>query len=194
MNEVKSEKKISAGVIVLIISLIVLLVGCIGFISYDKFLNGNNNSFQVEKLYSNFSNNLKLKMNEKYDDYKYNVSTINSKIISQWYEVRLDKNGTLYIKYEKENSNKKIAEQVLSFYLINSGQDERKTLFFIKHDGTVSSAEIEVENSNSIKIENNIYNLKNIVSIVEGTFGNEFSGVNGPIFIDIEGNIYSYNF
>ena len=55
MNEVKSEKKISAGVIVLIISLIVLLVGCIGFISYDKFLNGNNNSFQVEKLYSNFS-------------------------------------------------------------------------------------------------------------------------------------------
>lgn len=99
MNEVKSEKKISAGVIVLIISLIVLLVGCIGFISYDKFLNGNNNSFQVEKLYSNFSNNLKLKMNEKYDDYKYNVSIINSKIISQWYEVRLDKNGTLYIKY-----------------------------------------------------------------------------------------------
>ena len=76
MNEVKSEKKISAGVIVLIISLIVLLVGCRGFISYDKFLNGNNNSFQVEKLYSNFSNNLKLKMNEKYDDYKYNVSTI----------------------------------------------------------------------------------------------------------------------
>ena len=194
MNEVKSEKKISAGVIVLIISLIVLLVGCIGFISYDKFLNGNNNSFQVEKLYSNFSNNLKLKMNEKYDDYKYNVSIINSKIISQWYEVRLDKNGTLYIKYEKENSNKKIAEQVLSFYLINSGQDEIKTLFFIKYDGTVSSAEIEVENSNSIKIENNIYNLKNIVSIVEGTFGNEFSGVNGPIFIDIEGNIYSYNF
>lgn len=194
MNEVKSEKKISAGVIVLIISLIALLVGCIGFISYDKFLNGNNNSFQVEKLYSNFSNNLKLKMNEKYDDYKYNVSTINSKIISQWYEVRLNKNGTLYIKYEKENSNKKIAEQVLSFYLINSGQDERKTLFFIKYDGTVSSAEIEVENSDSIKIENNIYNLKNIVSIVEGTFGNEFSGVNGPIFIDIEGNIYSYNF
>ena len=44
MNEVQNEKKVSTGVVVLITLLVVLLVGCISFIVYDKFIKKENNN------------------------------------------------------------------------------------------------------------------------------------------------------
>ena len=44
MNEVQNEKKVSTGVVVLITLLLVLLVGCISFIVYDKFIKKENSN------------------------------------------------------------------------------------------------------------------------------------------------------
>lgn len=44
MNEVQNEKKVSTGVVVLITLLLVLLVGCISFIVYDKFVKKENSN------------------------------------------------------------------------------------------------------------------------------------------------------
>lgn len=44
MNEVQNEKKVSTGVVVLITLLLVLLVGCISFIVYDKFIKKDNSN------------------------------------------------------------------------------------------------------------------------------------------------------
>lgn len=44
MNEVQNEKKVSTGVVVLITLLVVLLVGCISFIVYDKFIKKDNSN------------------------------------------------------------------------------------------------------------------------------------------------------
>lgn len=47
MNEVQNEKKVSTGVVVLITLLVVLLVGCISFIVYDKFVKKENSNPMV---------------------------------------------------------------------------------------------------------------------------------------------------
>ena len=47
MNEVQNEKKVSTGVVVLITLLLVLLVGCISFIVYDKFVKKENSNPMV---------------------------------------------------------------------------------------------------------------------------------------------------
>lgn len=44
MNEVQNEKKVSTAVVVLITLLVVLLVGCISFIVYDKFIKKDNSN------------------------------------------------------------------------------------------------------------------------------------------------------
>ena len=44
MNEVQNEKKVSTGMAVLITLLVVLLVGCISFIVYDKFIKKENSN------------------------------------------------------------------------------------------------------------------------------------------------------
>ena len=44
MNEVQNKKKVSTGVVVLITLLVVLLVGCISFIVYDKFIKKENSN------------------------------------------------------------------------------------------------------------------------------------------------------
>ena len=44
MNEVQNEKKVSTGMVVLITLLVVLLVGCISFIVYDKFIKKENSN------------------------------------------------------------------------------------------------------------------------------------------------------
>ena len=66
-------------------------------------------------------------------------------------------------------------------------------LYFINEDGTVGKADAEYRMNNEISVIKDI-GYKNIVSIISGTFGDEFTGYHGPIFIDINGRIYSEAF
>lgn len=144
--------------------------------------------------YSNFANKMKSersKFNDSYSSGQY----VNS-CVEGGYTVSLNSDGKLYVKYHNDNINSKygnirgnfdVADNVLSFYVIPYGQGGCNGLYFINEDGTVGMADIEYSaaNMNDIRINKNI-GFKNIVSVVSGDF---YLGV-GPIFVDIEGNMY----
>ena len=108
------------------------------------------------------------------------------------YLVTLSSDGLLSIKYSDELDSRFISDGVLNYYLINTGQDVGKTLFYIKEDGTVSKASIEYgySSDSDIEIENNVSGLKNIVNILDGSYSDGLSGYHGPIYIDYSGNMY----
>lgn len=203
----KENKKSSKGLIILIIILIICVLGLGGYIVYDKMLdnsNINNEKInQTEKKQNNnyelYASNLKQNISEKYDSNNLNYQYVLSEIIKDGYEVYLTKENELYIKYyNKELFEKygqyKISNKVLNFYIVSTGQAGGNTLYFINMDGTVGSADIEynIENNSQIIIKKDL-GYKNIVSIINGMFGDENSGVKGPIFIDINGNLFGDN-
>ena len=196
---------------VIIIVLLLISVGLGSFIFYDKVLDNEtskekeNNSQTVQNTnqeiqnnnYNVFSKNLKESLS-KLNDSKRMYQSIRSEFVKGGYDVYLKENGSLYVKfYDSELNSKynqyKLADNVLSFYIINVGQDTFNTLYFINQDGTVSYCNIEsdVLNNNGITIKNDL-EYKNIVSITSGVFGT-YSGAHGPFFIDIDGNVYSNN-
>ena len=209
------EKKNNKGLVWLIVVLIILVLGLVGYIVYDKVLtdksteNINNSDSNSEILnnedekvdlnnnYEVFAKNLKSQFS-KYDSNNQSYLYVNSDILSDGYNVYLTENQTLFIKYlNKELNDKygdyKIADNVLSYHVICTGQGGGNMLYFINENGTVGSADIEYGiGEDGITIKKDI-GYKNIVSIISGTFGNGYSGVNGAIFIDINGNIFSEN-
>lgn len=165
--------------------------------------NSSNEILEVEENNTNkyelFSTNLKEEFS-KFDSHNYSSQYISNDFVPEGYTIYLDENRNLFVRYaNKEINNKygnyKIADNVLSFYAINVGQDVGNMIYFINEDGTVGKANTEYGiNGNEINfnIEKDI-GYKNIVSILNGAFGDGFGGVHGPIFIDINGNIFSQN-
>ena len=111
--------------IILVVSLILIVIGLTGFIVYDKVLSngsyagGSDNS--SENDYKVFVKNVKSNM-AKHESNSY-LSLLNT-IIEDGYEVSLDENGSLFVRYYNEEINSrygnyKIADNVLSFtYLL----------------------------------------------------------------------------
>jgi len=117
----------------------------------------------------------------------------NNMIDVKYYDVELNPDGELkVIYYSKDNSSdsKFIANDVLNYYIIYYGNGGYKGLYFIYKDGSVGFANIEQAymNNEDITIKN-IENVKNIVTIVQGSFSDGLSGHRGPIYIDIDGNM-----
>lgn len=202
-------EKNNKRLMILIAILCVLILGLVFYITYDKisdveknenFVTDNKNELldnERENSYKVFANNLNSQFS-KFDSNNYCYKKVESNIVDGGYSVWLDKDGNLFIKYFKDELNNlygdyKIADKVLSFYIITSGNGGGNVLYFINSDGSVSQADVEygIGNSNSIDVTNIGY--KNIVTIIEGTFGDGNTGVHGAIFIDIDGNIFSKN-
>ena len=117
----------------------------------------------------------------------------NNMIDVKYYDVELNPEGELkVIYYSRDNSSdsKFIANDVLSYYIIHYGNGGYKGLYFIYKDGSVGFANIEQAymNNEDITIKS-IDNVKNIVTIVQGSFSDGLSGHRGPIYIDIDGNM-----
>ena len=117
----------------------------------------------------------------------------NNMIDVKYYNVELNSEGELkVIYYSKDNSSdsKFIANDVLNYYIIYYGNGGYKGLYFIYKDGSVGFANIELAymNKEDITIKN-IENVKNIVTIVQGSFSDGMSGYHAPIYIDIDGNM-----
>lgn len=201
------NKKKNTGLIFLIVILFLFVLGLGGYIVYSEVSEKNienkttSNTVDVkntENNYQLFLQNLK-KQISKYDSYNKNQQSVLSDIIKNGYEVYINENGSLFVKYNDEILNSKfgeykISDNVLSFYVISDGQSGGNSVYFINENGTVGKAETEynVESSSQITVKKDI-GYKNIISIVNGTFGDEYSGAHGPIFIDINGNIFSEN-
>lgn len=189
----KEKKCIRCSYAVLVIILFAALCFVVDYSIIDRKLNRCDHSDSSSTIdYSEYSNKVKSHRSSMSDQGVSIMSGVQDSLVGD-YIVRLSKDGLLSIEYSNESSVRNISDNVLSYYLINTGQDIGKTLFFIKEDGTVSKASIEYGYSalSDIEIEDNINGLKDIVTILDGSYSDGLSGSHGPIFIDINGNMYS---
>ena len=189
------EKKYKTILFIMVV-LLVIFASISTYLIYDKYYIRDEQN-QPENNYNIFAQNLKKELS-KYDNNNYNYQRVTNEIVPDGYEISINEKGTLYVRYfNKELNDKygkyKIADNVLSFYVINDGQNFGNMLYFISEDGTVGKASAEYRMNDNISVIKDI-GYKNIVSIISGTFGDEFTGYHGPIFIDINGKIYSEAF
>lgn len=178
------------------LSLIIILFAMVCFLTdyiiIDRNLSGNSVS-DVVNSYEKYVKNMISERQSKFEDRVLYRSTVDSDIINERYMIELTKDGELSVEYFNNYESKVIATGVLNYYLINVGQESGKVLYFINEDGTVgkvSNIEYNHTSIDDISVEQKINNLTNIVTIVDGSFSEGLSGHRGPIFIDINGNIY----
>ncbi len=171
----------------IIIGVLILLLGISTFyIGYDKFLSKDSNQTNdSEKVESNNQDN----------DNQLDNNVDDSDSEEEFVEIKLDKDGNLY--YLIDNKKETISTNVLNFDYLYKGNGGERILYFLKEDGTVSSANgISIEtpesskitiNKNNLDIKNNIGGYKNIIGFIEGVT----VGAASPMFIDINGNMYN---
>lgn len=207
MKKNKNNKKY----IWLISILIVIILGLIGFIVYDNFfevdkttyknnsttntnVNEDNSIDKADNLYQKYLNNLKTNIKENYNNFNKNYKYIENEDTGLEYSLEIDKDFNLILSFSNEKLQQKynnyiLSENVLNMFLIQIGQSGFYNVYFLKTDGTLFSQCIDCLATENINLKQE--NYKNIVNIIQGGFDMEYSGVNGPIFIDIEGNIYT---
>jgi len=201
-----------------IVFLIFVIGGLLGYIACDKMSNDksesketsnktesnsnvttSNTQEQTNNSYEIFANNFK-KQFSKFNSNNMSAVTVTSDVIEDGYTVSLNEKQELFIEYaNKALASKygkaKLADKVLSFYVIEAGQGGGHDVYFIYEDGTVGCADVEysiLDNVSTIPVKK-VEEYKNIVSVVNGYFSAEHSSAMGPIFIDINGNMYSQN-
>lgn len=206
------EKQKSKECIFLIVILIIVIMGLIGYIVYDK--NSYNQNFSndtimktdneisdknidtetTNNLYNKYLNNLKTNITKNYDNFNNNYEYVENLETGLEYSLKIEKNGDLNLSFYNEDlkqkyNNYKLSGDVLTMFLIQVGQAGFYNVYFLKNDGTIFSQCIDCLALEDVALKKE--NYKNIVNIIQGGFDMEYSGVDGPIFIDIEGNIYT---
>lgn len=112
------------------------------------------------------------------------------------YYLELDSNHNLSIrftddKFEKTYGTTKLITDVIAYYNVYVGQDASRILCVLKSDGTLWTTTIEAicwEKDYKISFKQET-KFKNIVSVI-GAFG---SDAMYPLFVDIEGKVYTNN-
>ena len=213
------EKKNGLSKIV-IVFLIFVIGGLLGYIACDKLsddksepkeetsnktesnsnVTTSNTQEQTTNSYEVFAKNLKEQI-KKYDANKGQNESVSNAQVDEGYQINLTSNGELYVEYyKKELATKfgktKLADKVLAFYIIETGNGGLHMVYFIYEDGTVGKADVESVFDGTVSTipVDKVEGYKNIVSVVQGVFGTEHSAGAGAIFIDINGNIYNPNF
>lgn len=209
----QSMEKSKKGLQITIILLILAVLGLAGYIVYNKFIvtefvEPTAQAVELPNNYGLFKKNLTAAVKKYSDDqtktYYLSEQFIDSKDVTGGYSVYLTGsevgNGELHVKFFDQTlidkfGNPKIADDVLSFYIYASGNGGFNTIYMIKKDGSVSSTSIEtiVNGQDNFFSKDNVGGYKNIVSVIGGLFGDGQGEAKGPIFIDINGNIYSPN-
>lgn len=160
--------------------------------------NAESSDKMIANNYQIFSQTMKKNIS-KYSTNDMANQFVDSSVVKDGYSVYMDGSGSLYIKFNNNDyiskfGNYKIADNILNFYVFEIGQDRMNTVFFINEDGTVGSADVDFGvNNGSITVKKDL-GYKNIVSVVSGAFGMDYSGAKDAIFIDINGNMFSKNF
>ena len=187
------EKNSSKGLLILTIILSLLVVGLSSYLIYDKMIAKDdnevvdNNYKDNDKLYSEYLLNLKNNLEKNYTE-RDSETKINSNFVNgDAYTVTINKNGVLSLSTRKDDYE--ISNNVLEMFLVDVGNSGDKTLYFIKDDGTLNSFCVDCVLNEGVKVIQSEY--KNIVNVVNSAFGITYSGAYGPIFIDIEGNVFT---
>ena len=211
-SEINGKKNNSTKIIIVVLS--VLLIGALGFICYDKFINKEKspvppstsistpapstttNSTDSDSLYKLFSDNLKKKiLNWSLRSYlaEDGIFYNDNKEVS--YKIILTNKMELIMVFDDEEYKSKygeimLAKDVISFKTAMSGPGGYENIYFINSDGTVGEAipwEIDSKNK-KVPVTKHISNLKNIVSIVQVSY-QELGYMKEPAAIDIDGNL-----
>lgn len=212
MENLKEEgQTIIIVTVILAILVVVLAIGLVYLIRSPKDTEGNKisqeftkpqdelgNSYFSEKgnnandRYKIFADNLKKEVSKYGNDANFQI--ISGDGIKP-YNVKLLANGNISVHFEDEETEQKygtdsLAQKVIAFNIVETGNGGLHTLYFINEDGTVGSADIEAVGMNkNIKIKSKIGDLKNIVAIISGAGDLETSGAAIPFFVDIDGKI-----
>lgn len=191
-----NKNNILVGISVLLVVFLIIAAGYIGYLK--KEITKNDKPLRVtENDYKIYANKLK-EEEKKYTNDFYNQIIVESYCVEKSYKVNLDNNSQLSIEYYDNELNtkyQKIADNILSFFVIETGNGGCNTLYFINTDGTVGQANVETflannDGTGEITINKNIKNLKNIVYITSAINNATASATSNPIFIDINGNMY----
>lgn len=208
------NQKKNSGLIVLFILLILCVIGLAGYIVYDKSSIGSGNiesksttttttivkgneisEVSVEQRYANYLENLKNELQKEFTDKDSEISlSSDSMYIDNGYNFIINKNLNLYMsisdsKYKDKYNNYKIDSNVLSMFVIYTGNGGFKTLYYITSEGKVKSMCIDCIQSGEPQVKEEKYN--NIVNIIQGDYDISTSVASSPIFVDINGNIFT---
>lgn len=143
-----------------------------------------------DDLYKEYLSNLKKSIQSNYKDYSNNVISYESvEDENTIYTFTITKDLKLLLDSKSKSiSEYKISDDVLSMFQIRIGNGGYNYIYFIKADGTLNSLCIDcIDSTSSIKVEKE--NAKNIVSVIQGAFDYEYSGTEGTILVDIDGNV-----
>lgn len=205
-------EKSNKGLVVTIVILIVLLLGVLGYVYYDKFYlkDDNEETVRLEKKkptneeintlnnYSTFVENLKKDRAKEeegivksYDE--YTASAFDS--IGIRYTINLTNDGVLSINYYDDYNTygTNLDTGVLFFRLAYAGNGGFRVLYYVKEDGKVYSSGVEYAPYEKRKPTVNKFEngCKEIVNILPSAYREVPEGAGGVevSFVDINGNI-----
>lgn len=197
---------------IFIIILSFLVVGLAGFIAYDNFFaekgsketscttqvsdtKEESKEKTADERYKEYLENLSKSMKEKYSERntagmnQYNL--IYNSLNEQEYSLEIDNSlNLLFSSFNHlESFNKyKIAEDVVAYFLVRTGNGGYQSLYYIKSNGEVHNATIEQIDDGTIKDVKvdvkNVVEVRSVVSVDENGIGGSKA-----IFVDIDGNI-----
>ena len=180
-----------------------LVVGLAGFIAYSNFFVDNlstDNTQDCKKIetvknktaderYKEYLDNLVKSIKKTYvnsnkeDDYSTELSNITyvEKKDMDPYSISITKDLILTVGGEE------LSDKAVSYFNVHTGNGDYNTLYFITTEGKVYSANYE---SSRVELKEpevkEITGLKNIIEVKDGS---STAGV--PIFVDIDGNLYT---
>lgn len=178
---------------VLIIFLLVCVLVLGGYIIYN---NSVSTKIDVDDQYSNYLKKLNIDLKKTFDEKDSEISVHRDSMIwDKGYTFTINKNFDLLMTIEEDKlkdkyTGYKLDSNVLSMYILSTGNGGFNTLYYITNDGIVKSLCIECIENSKPKIKEEKF--KNIVNITQGNFDASTTGGYGPIFIDIKGNNYTY--
>ena len=179
---------------VLIIFLLVCVLGLGGYIAYNNY-NVSTKS-NMDNQYLDYLKVLKNNLQKTFDEKDSEISIYSDSMIwDKGYTFTINKNFDLLMTIEEDKlkdkyTGYKLDSNVLSMYILSTGNGGFKTLYYITSDGIVKSLCIEYLENEKPKIKEEKF--KNIVNITQGNFDASTTGGYVPIFIDIKGNTHTY--
>jgi len=169
-----------------------------GISTEDKSSSSNivNNVVSSDSKFKAYVTKLKSERKVINDDNVFLSSTVegSNNIDVKFYTVNLSIDGELSVSFVNDGQDydtRTIASDVLGYSVLYSGNGGFRGLYIIFDDGTVGFAGIEhaYVNGEEIIVKKD-KDLKNIISIVQGSFNDGLSGSYGAIYIDIDGNMF----
>ena len=150
-------------------------------------INTTDNTNQTETdIYAEYLENLDKSMNTEYTEYTHPHVSIYNDMYSFQYYLGITKDKELMLNDEK------IADDVLTMFIVEKGNGGFKSLYYVDKDGKLFVAPIEEYIYNKeTKLDITSLNYKNIVNVTSGINSTDgMASSYSPVFIDIDGNAF----